>query len=199
MPNFPLLAFESANFSASVALLFNSDLVVEKRVESSYAQSYSLIGLIDALLTENNITPSDLKGIVTTLGPGSFTGLRNALAVAKAFAFGLSCPVMGLTSFDFIYRTYASTSLGIIIDSHRSEPFCALYGSEGQLLKNPVYLSEKDLALFMEDYKVYDTRLKGFPTASTLAKVVHEQGLLKKHHLFPLQALYLRPPDIGLS
>lgn len=198
MPNSPLLAFESANFGASVALLSDSRLL-EKKVQSSYAQSYSLIGLIEALLKENNITPHDLKGIVTTLGPGSFTGLRNALAVAKAFAFGLSCPVMGLTSFEFIYRAYASNSLGIIIDSHRSEPFCALYGSGGHFLKNPVYLSEKDLPLFMEDHEVYDTRLKGFPTASTLAKVVHKQGLLEKHHLFPLQALYLRPPDIGLS
>lgn len=193
-----ILAFESANFGVSVALTQESIVLGSSIIHTPHPQSYPLIHIISNVMKQAAVTPQHLQGIITTLGPGSFTGLRNAMAIAKAFSFSLPCPVIGLTSFDFIYRaTHAVGPLGIILDSHRPEPFCILYKGIGCVLKEPVYVCEKDISDFMEDYTVYDTRLLGFPTADVLGKIAHEQALFSQPDIYPLEAFYLRPPDIG--
>lgn len=56
--------------------------------------SDTLLHKIEALVSSNAITPSDLRAVIAYQGPGSFTGLRIGLSVANALAYALNIPVI---------------------------------------------------------------------------------------------------------
>ncbi|MBD3360045.1 MAG: tRNA (adenosine(37)-N6)-threonylcarbamoyltransferase complex dimerization subunit type 1 TsaB [Candidatus Buchananbacteria bacterium] len=66
------------------------DLVGDHKV------SENLLNLISKLLKKNKMKPEQLKGIITVTGPGPFTSLRIAVAVANALAYSLKIPVAGI-------------------------------------------------------------------------------------------------------
>ena len=66
----------------------------------SHSSSQQLLPSLDILLKERGKKIRDLEGIVVILGPGSFTGLRIGLSLAKSLAFTLKIPLVGIPSFD---------------------------------------------------------------------------------------------------
>lgn len=192
------LAFESANFSASIALCKGETIITHRSLDTQIPQSYPLIHLIYEVMQQAKVVPCQLAGIITTVGPGSFTGLRNSIAIAKGFSLALQCPVIGLNSFEWVLRSVRPTkSLGIILDSRREEPFCALYDEKGQLKKPYTYLPCGAIEEFMEGAMIYDSRIQGLPTAVNLLKAAWEGDLWQQPAHYPLSPLYVRGADIG--
>ena len=88
-----ILAFDSTATAASVAICDNGKVVSEFFVNAGLTHSRTLVPMLDAALKN---TDSDLKSIdalAISNGPGSFTGVRIGVAVAKgiAFAENLEC------------------------------------------------------------------------------------------------------------
>src|SRR5438067_339601 len=66
-----------------------------------------------AALERIDRTPSDVTGLVVARGPGSFTGVRVALSVAKGMAAALGVPLWGIGSLDVLARAAAATELPV--------------------------------------------------------------------------------------
>ena len=58
----------------------------------------ALMPAVDTLLTGAEVEPGDIKGVAVATGPGSFTGLRVGLSLAKGFCHALHVPIMGISS-----------------------------------------------------------------------------------------------------
>lgn len=72
---------------------------VGERLEGEcHGGSRSLLRLIDGLLREAGASPGDLRAVVVGTGPGTFTGVRLAVATARALALSLRCPVAGVST-----------------------------------------------------------------------------------------------------
>lgn len=67
-------------------------------------QSELMISEIDKILKENNVNPKDINEIVVTHGPGSFTGLRIALTIAKVYCYAAKCPCYSLSSLNVLIK-----------------------------------------------------------------------------------------------
>lgn len=67
-------------------------------------QSELMISEIDKILKENNVNPKDINEIVVTHGPGSFTGLRIALTIAKVYCYAVKCPCYSLSSLNVLIK-----------------------------------------------------------------------------------------------
>jgi tRNA A37 threonylcarbamoyladenosine modification protein TsaB len=81
-----------------VLALYKEGFGFEKKEFESINQQKILIPMIDALLTESNLSLSDLTHIAICIGPGSFTGTRIGVMTAKTFSYALTIPLIPFNS-----------------------------------------------------------------------------------------------------
>ncbi len=79
---------------ALIAIKKNEVSIIKRK--SSAIKSDRVLELIDRLLQESKITPQKLKGVFVVNGPGPFTAIRIAVALANTFSFALRIPVFGV-------------------------------------------------------------------------------------------------------
>lgn len=125
-----LLALETAGPWCSAALLIGDQ--IEQRLEDAPRRHADLIlGMIDELLRDAGLRPGDLDAIVYGRGPGSFTGVRIAAAVAQGIAFGASSGVVGISTLaataQSAYRQTGRTRLACALDARMGEVYWACF------------------------------------------------------------------------
>lgn len=92
----PLLAFDCATAGASVALRHQNETYLRTLPQGE--QASGLVEAIDALMREHGLRYADLECMVTTIGPGSFTGVRIGLAALHGFSLASGVAIKTLTS-----------------------------------------------------------------------------------------------------
>jgi len=92
-----LLAIDTSESACSIALLDDSTVVDSKSEMIGRGHAERLLPLIEERLVATGLTYSDLTRIAVTTGPGTFTGLRIGLAVARGLALQGNFPCVGLT------------------------------------------------------------------------------------------------------
>jgi tRNA threonylcarbamoyladenosine biosynthesis protein TsaB len=93
-------------FSASIALHDGQFLRGECTWESSDRHTVTLVPRIHQLLTASQITPADLTAIAICIGPGSYTGVRIGVSVAKGLASAQKVPLIGVSTLDILVSGY---------------------------------------------------------------------------------------------
>jgi tRNA threonylcarbamoyl adenosine modification protein YeaZ len=113
-----ILALETSGVTCSAALMVGTH--VEQRLEQAPRKHADLIlGMLDDLLKTAGLRLIDLDAIVYGRGPGSFTGVRIAAAVAQGIAFGAERPVIGIS-------TLEATAIAAIRQTGQRRIACAL-------------------------------------------------------------------------
>jgi tRNA threonylcarbamoyladenosine biosynthesis protein TsaB len=97
MPDFRLLAIDTATEACSAALLIG-DRVVERSEIAPRRHAELILPMIEAVLAEAGISRRQIDGIAVGRGPGAFTGVRLAISVAQGLALGLDIPVVPVSS-----------------------------------------------------------------------------------------------------
>lgn len=92
------LLLDSSNTSLSVGFENNGLLIGFISYEAWQIQSEHMVPEIDKLMSELNLTRKDIKGIICSIGPGSYTGVRIALTIAKITSLACSCPIYPVSS-----------------------------------------------------------------------------------------------------
>ena len=94
-----LLALDAATENCSVAVLIG-DQCVERSVGSGKAHAEHLLKLVAEVLAEAQVPLAGLDGIVASIGPGAFTGVRVSVAVAQGLAFGAGLGVIAVSTLE---------------------------------------------------------------------------------------------------
>ncbi|MCA9869557.1 MAG: tRNA (adenosine(37)-N6)-threonylcarbamoyltransferase complex dimerization subunit type 1 TsaB [Anaerolineae bacterium] len=95
-----LLALDTATRQSGLALLDNQTLVAELNWTSNDSQTVELLPRLSQILAWHTLTPGDIQAVAVSLGPGSFTGLRVALSIAKGMAVAHEVPLVGVPTLD---------------------------------------------------------------------------------------------------
>lgn len=88
-----------------VALFLDDNLVCKKELKSNSHSEFT-INTIRSVLEEENITVKDLESIIVINGPGSFTGVRIGVVIAKTLAYTLNIPVKTLSYLEALSLNY---------------------------------------------------------------------------------------------
>jgi tRNA threonylcarbamoyladenosine biosynthesis protein TsaB len=218
-----ILAFELADFRLSIALLKEGKEIKEIRSESLYGQDAELLPEIERLLDQQKLTYQDLDLIATTKGPGSFTGLRVALAAAEGVSLASGKPAVAFNSLEWVAKQYLlSANRGdlqrgdailVALESKRKDAYCQLFDMNADILKDPVMLLPHELSDYIEEKKVLcigsgRDKFTGLslylpehtmPTARDLCSFAKQQVAQFGVNAFPCEPFYLRMPDVTVA
>jgi tRNA threonylcarbamoyladenosine biosynthesis protein TsaB len=130
-----LLAIETALEVCSVALSNGKDIMALKEEKGHNIHSSRLTVLIGELLKESGIKIKDLDAIIVSKGPGSFTGLRIGVSVAKGLAYTLDIPLIGVNTLQGLAKMalnnpqlkVGDSAFVPMIDARRMEVYWAVY------------------------------------------------------------------------
>ncbi len=146
-----LLAFDTSNQPLSVALLEDNKPVAELSLTIKKNHSISLMPTIDFLLSQAGWQPADLNRIVVAQGPGSYTGLRVAVATAKTLAYSLGIDLVGLSSLQALCSIEASGLIVPLIDARRQNVYACFY-EDGKLISPEGHASLVEVLEFAKSY-----------------------------------------------
>lgn len=110
-----LIAIDTATRMASLALYdeANGWVLGEESWYSANNHTVELMPRLVRLVEQQGLSPADLSGLVVSLGPGSFTGLRIGLGVAKGLALARRLPLVGVPTLDVVAHPHQDQRLPI--------------------------------------------------------------------------------------
>lgn len=97
-----LLAIDTATRQLSLALHDGQRVVAEQSWRTANYHTVELAPQIALMLRRASVSPDALDGIAVALGPGSYTGLRIGLGLAKGLAFAHNLPLIGVPTFEIV-------------------------------------------------------------------------------------------------
>ena len=220
-----VLAIDTSNTTLSVALVENNEILIEVVEATKNDHSKRLMPTIEALFKKVNRTPKELDLIAVAEGPGSYTGVRIGVTVAKTLAWTLNKPLVGVSSLEILARNIKEDAYIIpLFDARRQTVFAGVYEgassnvviSDGhyelQGLLDNLSKSEKKMYFLGNDVarywdliesvlgdkviKVEDENLN-MPHASVLANLALEKAPVDNiHHFTPK---YHRLPEAEMN
>lgn len=124
----PLVALDTSGPVGSLCTVaWRPDEVTEHSLTALAMPSEALATQLARSLDAAQLEMSALRALVVTLGPGSFTGLRVGLALAKGIAFGASVPIIGVSSLATLALSCAPGRVVALRDARRGELFVGAY------------------------------------------------------------------------
>ena len=127
----------TSNFLYS-GVVESENLVCERKIRFDKDLSTMALATIVDMLNENGIKPTDISKIILVNGPGSFTGCRIGITIAKTYAWALNIPITTITSLEAMALSESGFDFYVpILDARRDYVFAGIYDSNNnQVLKN---------------------------------------------------------------
>lgn len=132
-----ILGVDTATWRASVGLVIDGAVVAEQSLSTTGNHGASLLPLIDEVLGRAACPVVALDAIAVSSGPGSFTGLRIALSVAKGFACATGARLVAVPTLEALARTVTDYE-GVVcpvLDARKGELYAAAFESSPAGLK----------------------------------------------------------------
>jgi len=146
------LLLDSSNTYLSVGLAKEKKVVDKISYEAWQRQSEMMITEIDNILKRNNISKKDLDAVVVGIGPGSYTGVRIGVTIAKTIAYALKIKLYVKSSLSLL-KTPGKPTI-CLFNAHSGRSYFAVYDGERVLEKDTVLENEKVLE-YINDHRNY--------------------------------------------
>ena len=187
-----ILALDAATGPCSVAIFKNGRVSAYIENLKPVMQSASLIPMVEDALRKSGMTYQDLTAVACTIGPGSFTGIRVALASARGICFARKIPGLGFTTLEVLAHAagekYVLAALGAGKGEYYYQAFDRKPLFEPRLGTLETALASAPGALLIGNAP--ESSGHPFPSADKLAQLAAEAT-----HAAPITPFYIRPPD----
>ena len=214
-----ILALDTSMGACSAAILRESGgatTLIAREEEMTRGHAEALMPMLAEVMDEAKLDFAALDLIAATLGPGSFTGVRVAIAAARGLALATNAKLWGTDSLTVmaqgVVADHAAGPFAISVDAHRGMLYLGLFDGDGVRLEGPLLVSPEDAATKISR-KLHAAFGSG---AAILAEAATDIGIeieasrpdlqpdaanlavlaLQSNATLPtLRPLYLRPPD----
>ena len=207
-----MLALDTSTSAITAAVHDGDRVLASGAVLDPRRHTEHLAPLVERVLSEAGVTPTDLTDIAVGTGPGPFTGLRVGLVTARVLGWSTGASVHGVCSLDVLARQAAAAGatgdLLVATDARRKEVYVARYaiGSAVERVTDPAVERPADLPAELRALPTIGRGPVLYPEllpnafaevldvdAAVLARVAVDR--LAAGTAMPVDALYLRRPD----
>ena len=124
-----LLAIDTATRIASIALYEEGEVRSEHSWHSQDSHTVELMPNLVRMLKQQSVETGELAGVAVSLGPGSFTGIRIGMSIAKGLSLALELPMVGVPSLDALGygQAYQNLTICAFIRAGRERICAATY------------------------------------------------------------------------
>ena len=201
-----ILALEFSTDQRSVAIVEGGRcLALATKIEGRATNAFALI---EEVLRQAKLEREQIECLAIALGPGSYTGIRTAIALAQGWQLGLGIKLLGISSVDCLAQVAKNAgiqgSVNIVIDAQRNEVYHAQY----QIAADAVTASAQLKIVTLETLRTLNTEnqvfigseiTRWFPDAKTVfptADVLGAMAALRTDYVAgeTLEPIYLREP-----
>ena len=139
-----IICLETATSLCSVALCDSSRVISVKESAEDRSHASVLTVYIQHMLKEAGILASDLDAVAVSKGPGSYTGLRIGVSVAKGMAYAASIPLIGIDTTCSMFHGFISSKGDLqetdlfcpMLDARRMEVYYSVLDISGNIVKS---------------------------------------------------------------
>lgn len=124
-----ILAIDTSTSLASIAISVDEQIVAESLLNTNRTLSARLVPEIERLLATAGLAISDIDLFASTVGPGSFTGVRGGIATIQGLALAGGKPCAGFSSLAMLAMNFSLSTVLVcpLLDARKSEVYAALY------------------------------------------------------------------------
>ena len=191
-----------------------SNLVIES-TDSNYHSVY-LIPKIRDILVQNNLLMSNIDAIGVNIGPGSFTGIRAGITIARVLAQQVNAKLVGVNSLQILSMLNISTKKTIVAtDARKNKVYYAEYKGNDEIV-SPMLIEKEDLLAKIDEnvFVITDSSISSFLKDNEIISLSYEAvdsnlglylselvsikltNLQQDFHWAKLKPLYIQQPSI---
>jgi tRNA threonylcarbamoyladenosine biosynthesis protein TsaB len=123
-----ILGIDTATEYASIGLREDEQILAEHTERTHGSHAVSLLPLIDRVLNDARVTIDDIDTIAVSHGPGSFTGLRIGVSVAKGLACATGARIVGVSTLEALAHSVSQrTTICSLLDARRGDVYAAWF------------------------------------------------------------------------
>ncbi len=150
------LFIDTSTTTATIALYNDKKQILIIKEDNMQDISSHIMPMLDKLFTSANIKINQINKIFVVNGPGSFTGLRIGVTIAKTMAWSLNIPVVPISSLEVLATTpFEGDYIIPFIDARRDYVFAGIYDKDLDTAFNDQYIHINTLLSYLIDNKKY--------------------------------------------
>lgn len=190
------IILDSSNLDLSVGLSKEGVLIDYISYSAWQQQSEFMVKELNELLDKYKVKNEDIKDIIVSIGPGSYTGVRIALTIAKTIAFALGVPIYPISSLQ-IQKCGNSPSI-CLINARGNRSYIGVYQGNNIIIKDSIWTNEEVLNYIKEhnDYIVCgDLKylgIEGYKSNVLLEALSCKSSLVKADDALLIKPVYLK-------
>ena len=147
-----IVLLDSSNTSLTVALATETALIDSTSYEAWQCQSEHMIPELDKLLVKHNVSKDDIEKVILSIGPGSYTGVRIALTIAKTIAISSNAKVYPVSSLRIEKRGKKPSIC--LINARSGRSYFGVY--EGcSTIENDQILTNEEVLKYIKEHPKY--------------------------------------------
>ncbi len=173
------LVFDTCFNKSYIVMNIDGEIIANEQIESTDSNYHSayLIPKIRDILKHNNIKISDLDAIGVNIGPGSFTGIRAGITIARVLAQQTNTKLVGITSLEILSKINETNSETIvIIDARKNKLYFAKYSGNKEIIA-PKLIDKDDIELYInkDSTIITDSVISQFLNEKNILSINYEQ------------------------
>lgn len=178
------LFIDTASSRIVLGLSQDGSILKEINEVNDHQLSVRIFPLLDQLFQETNISPKDIDEIVVVTGPGSFTGVRIGVTIAKTYAWSLKKKIISVSELQCMASTKVDTDYCIpMIDARRNTVYAGIYDKNLDSVMPDQYIQLEDLKRKVEELDGTYTFIsdQSFTSIDSLKPNIDLNRILEKH------------------
>ena len=173
------IMLDSSNTSMSVGLMDDKHLIASTSYEACQRQSEVMIPELDKLLNDNGFTKDDIQDVIVAIGPGSYTGVRIAITIAKTLAVALNIPIFTVSSLH-VLKDGDNPSI-CLINARSKRSYIGVYQKDKCLLQDGI-MTNDEVNEYIKEHPNYSIcgNVEYLGIAGKKSDIIQEMFSLKK-------------------